>query len=116
MRIALCGYLGSGCTEVAEVLASEFGLQTFNTSKILESVKNFDSLSRSGEIDMDEVVTKKLDDILKSDNVIIEGRSAFLALNTKGIIKVFLNTPHRGQNKARGGKKRNTGRQSQGRH
>jgi len=93
MRIALCGYLGSGCTEVAEVLASEFGLQTFNTSKILESVKNFNSLSRSGEIDMDEVVTKKLDDILKSDNVIIEGRSAFLALNTKGIIKVFLNTP-----------------------
>ena len=93
MRIALCGYLGSGCTEVAEILASEFSLQTYNTSKILEMVKNFDSLSRSGEIDMDEVIKNKLDDILKSDNVIVEGRSAFLALGKKGIIKVFLNTP-----------------------
>ncbi len=93
MKIALCGYLGSGCTEVAEVLASEFGLQTFNTSKILETIKNFDSLSRSGEIDIDEVIRNKLDEILRSDNVIIEGRSAFLALNKKGVIKVFLNTP-----------------------
>ena len=73
MRIALCGYLGSGCTEVAEILASEFSLQTYNTSKILEMVKNFDSLSRSGEIDMDEVIKNKLDDILKSDNVIVRG-------------------------------------------
>ncbi len=93
MRIALCGYLGSGCTEVAEILASDFGLQTFNTSKILETVKNFDSLSRSGEIDMDEVIRNKLDDILKGDNVVVEGRSAFLALGKKGVIKVFLNTP-----------------------
>jgi cytidylate kinase len=93
MRIALCGYLGSGCTEVAEILASEFSLQTYNTSKILESVKDFDSLSRSGEIDMDDVVTKKLDEILKGDNIIVEGRSAFLALNRKGVIRVFLNTP-----------------------
>jgi cytidylate kinase len=93
MKIALCGYLGSGCTEVAEVLASEFGLQAFNTSKILEMVKNFDSLSRSGEIDLDEVVKNKLDEILRSDNVIIEGRSAFIALNKKGVIKIFINTP-----------------------
>jgi len=91
MRIALCGYLGSGCTEVAEVLASEFGLETYNTSKILASIRDFDSLSRSGEIDIDEIIKDKLDEILKNDNVIIEGRSAFIILNKKGVVKIFLN-------------------------
>jgi cytidylate kinase len=92
MKIALCGYLGSGCTEVAEVLAGEFGLETFNTSRILGSIKNFDSLSRSGEVDLDEVIKSKLDEILKNDNVIVEGRSAFIILNRKDVIKIFLNT------------------------
>jgi len=91
MKIALCGYLGSGCTEVAEVLASEFGLETYNTSKILESIKDFDSLSRSGEIDIDEVIKDRLEEILKNDNIIIEGRSAFIILNKKGVVKIFLN-------------------------
>jgi cytidylate kinase len=92
LKIALCGYLGSGCTEVAEILASEFELETFNTSRILESIKNFDSISRSGEIDVDEVIRSKLDEILKTDNLIIEGRSAFMILNRKDVIKIFLNT------------------------
>ncbi len=91
MKIALCGYLGSGCTEVAEILASEFGLETFNTSKILESIKDFDSLSKSGEIDIDEVIKNKLDEILKNDNIIVEGRSAFIILDEKGVVKIFLN-------------------------
>jgi cytidylate kinase len=92
LRIALCGYLGSGCTEVAEILASEFDLETFNTSRILESIKNFESISRSGEIDIDETIKNKLNEILKNDNIIIEGRSAFMILNKKDIIKIFLNT------------------------
>jgi cytidylate kinase len=92
LKIALCGYLGSGCTEVAEILASEFELETFNTSRILESIKNFDSISRSGEIDVDEIIRSKLDEILKTDNLIIEGRSAFMILNRKDVIKIFLNT------------------------
>jgi cytidylate kinase len=91
VKIALCGYLGSGCTEVAEILAGEFGLETFNTSRILESIRNFDTLSRSGEIDVDNVVRDKLDGILRNDNVIVEGRSAFIVLNKKGVIKIFLN-------------------------
>jgi cytidylate kinase len=91
MKIALCGYLGSGCTEVAEILAGEFGLETFNTSRILRSIRNFDSLSGSGEIDIDKVVKDELDEILKNDNIIIEGRSAFIVLNIKGVMKIFLN-------------------------
>jgi cytidylate kinase len=91
MKIALCGYLGSGCTEVAEILAGEFGLETFNTSRILKSIRNFDSLSRSGEIDVDKVIRDELDEILKNDNIIIEGRSAFIVLNKKDVVKIFLN-------------------------
>lgn len=91
MKIALCGYLGSGCTEVAEILASEFNLETFNTSRVLGAIKNFDSLSRSGEIDLDMVIKNRIDEILKNDNVVIEGRSAFIILNRKDVIKIFLN-------------------------
>ena len=93
MKIALCGYLGSGCTEVAEVLASTFNLEVFNTSRILSSLGDLSSLSRSGEIDMDKIIRDKLMEILKGDNVIIEGRSAFMLLNRKDVIKIFLNAP-----------------------
>jgi len=93
MKIALCGYLGSGCTEVAENLASKFELEIFNTSGIIGSVKDFETLSRSGEIDLDIVIKGKLEEILKRDNVIVEGRSAFMLLDRKDLIKIFLNTP-----------------------
>jgi cytidylate kinase len=91
MKIALCGYLGSGCTEVAEILASEFGLETFNTSRILGLVRNFRSLSISGEINIDGLIKDKLDGILEKDNVLIEGRSAFFILDRKDVLKIFLN-------------------------
>jgi cytidylate kinase len=90
MKIALCGYLGSGCTEVAEILAGDFGLETFNTSRILGLVENFNSLSVSGEINIDGLVKDKLDEILKRDNLIIEGRSAFMILNRKDVLRIFL--------------------------
>ena len=93
MKIALCGYLGSGCTEVAEILASKFELETFNTSVIIESIKDFKSYGTSGEIDLDTVIKSKLEEILKRDNVIIEGRSAFMLLDKKDVIKIFLSTP-----------------------
>jgi len=91
MKIALCGYLGSGCTEVAEILASKFVLETVNTSSIFESIKNLKTLSRSGEIDMDKIIREKLEEILKGDNVIVEGRSAFMLLDRGNVIKIFLN-------------------------
>jgi len=92
MKIALCGYLGSGCTEVAEILASKFVLETYNTSGLLASVKDFESRTISGEIDLDTVIKGRLDEILKRDNVIIEGRSAFMVLDRKDVVKVFLNS------------------------
>ena len=91
MKIALCGYLGSGCTEIAEILASKFGLESFNTSKIIGSVKSFEAVSRSGEVDLDIFVKTRLEEILKGDNVIVEGRSAFMLLDRRDVIKVFLN-------------------------
>jgi len=91
MKIALCGYLGAGCTEVAEILASKFELETFNTSRVVRSIKDFEPLSGSGEVDFDTVIQTRLEEILKRDNVIIEGRSAFMLLNRKDVMKIFLN-------------------------
>jgi len=93
MKIALCGYLGSGCTEVAEILASKFNLEAFNTSRIFRSIRDFDSLSRSGEVDFNMLIKTKLEEILKRDNVVIEGRSALMLLDRKDVRKIFLVTP-----------------------
>ncbi|MEM1602014.1 MAG: cytidylate kinase family protein [Candidatus Bathyarchaeia archaeon] len=93
MKVAICGYLGSGCTEVAEILAGKFGLEIFNTSRILTMIKDFEPLSRSGEVDVDLIIKNKLEEILQQrDNIIIEGRSAFFLLDRKDVIKVFLNS------------------------
>lgn len=91
LKIALCGYLGSGCTEIAEILAGKFGLDIINTSKILTMIKDFEAMSRSGEVDIDLVIREKLNEVLKRDNIIVEGRSAFFLLDRKDIIKIFLN-------------------------
>jgi cytidylate kinase len=91
MKIALCGYLGSGCTEVAEILSGKFNLEIVNTSRILTAIKDFDALSRSGEVDIDMIIKSKLEEILKRDNIIVEGRSAFFLLDRKDLIKIFLN-------------------------
>ena len=91
MKISLCGYLNSGCTEVAENLASKLELETVNTSSIIDSIKDFESLSRSGEVDLDMVIKTRLEEILKRDNVIVEGRSAFMLLDRKDVTKIFLN-------------------------
>jgi len=93
LKIALCGYLGSGCTEVAEILAARFGLESYNTSSIIGSLRDFNSLSASGEIDFDMVVKNKLQETLKRDNIIVEGRSAFMLLDRRDMVKVFLDAP-----------------------
>ncbi|MCX8170550.1 MAG: cytidylate kinase family protein [Candidatus Bathyarchaeota archaeon] len=93
MKVVICGYLGSGCTEVAEILAGKFGLDILNTSRILGMIKDFEALDRSGEVDIDLIIKNKLEEILRQrDNIIIEGRSAFFLLDRKDVIKVFLNT------------------------
>lgn len=91
MKIAICGYLGSGCTEVAEILAGKLGLEVINTSRILTMIRDFEPLSGSGEVDVDLLIKNKLDEILQRDNVIVEGRSAFFLLDRKDVIKIFLN-------------------------
>lgn len=93
MNLALCGYLGSGCTEVAEVLAGKLELEVYNTSRILGSMKNLESLTMSGEFDFDGVVKTRVEQILKLNNVIVEGRTAFMLLDRKDLVKIFLNTP-----------------------
>jgi len=46
----------------------------------------------SGEIFIDKIIKKKLNEILdKNDNIIVEGRSAFLVLDRRDVIKIFIN-------------------------
>jgi cytidylate kinase len=91
MKIALCGYLGAGCTEIAQILASKYGLETFNTSAFVNQIKPF-MLLNSGKLDFDCVIMRQLEEILKRGNVIVEGRSTFMMLDRNDVIKVFLNT------------------------
>jgi len=97
LKIALCGYLGAGCTRVARILASRLVLKSIdkavNTSGILSSVKDSDLLSNSGETDFDVVVKRRTEDLLKRDNIVVEGRSAFMLLDREDVTRVFLNTP-----------------------
>jgi len=52
----------------------------------------------SGEIFIDKIIKKKLNEILdKNDNIIVEGRSAFLVLDRRDVIKIFINASFEGR-------------------
>jgi len=93
--MALCGYRGSGCTEIAKILASRTKLKSIdiavNTSALLSSIDNIES--KVAEKGLDPVVHDRLDELLEMDDIIIEGRSAFMLLDREDVTKVFLNTP-----------------------
>ncbi len=96
--ILIPGMLGAGCTNVAEILARKLGIQFINTEKIVKKIvieeklsfKQLEAMTLSGEINLEELVKSVVLDYLNEGNIIIEGRSAFLILEKKANIKVFL--------------------------
>jgi predicted cytidylate kinase len=98
MHIAICGQLGSGCTEVAQSLSKKLGLKFVSSSEIVkalvaeyrESFRDFEEKVRSGEVDLDMMMDSQLDEIMEEGDVMVEGRSAFMLLNEKNAFKVLL--------------------------
>jgi cytidylate kinase len=101
MHIAICGPLGSGCTEVGQLLSKRLGLACVSTSDVVrafvasfsEGYRELELHVRSGEIDLDAVIDGELDEILERGGTIVEGRSGFMLLDNKSVFKVLLVAP-----------------------
>jgi cytidylate kinase len=103
VHIAICGELGAGCTEVAQILSKMLGMKFINSASIIkgivvdfrgvhpeESFSEFEQHVLSGEVDLDMMIASKIDELLEQADTIVEGRSAFMLLNQKEVFKVLL--------------------------
>jgi len=103
IHIAICGPLGSGCTGVGQLLSKRLGLPCVSTSDVVRAAWSDGSFTdeyraletqvRSGEVDLDAVIDSELDEILKWGDTIVEGRSGFMLLNNKDVLKILLVAP-----------------------
>ena len=103
MHIAICGPLGSGCTEVGQLLSKRLGLPCVSTSDVVRAAWSEGSFTdeyraleaqvRSGEVDLDAVIDSELDEILERGDTIVEGRSGFMLLDNKDVLKILLVAP-----------------------
>jgi cytidylate kinase len=99
--IAICAHLGSGSTEVAEIVGKRLGFEVYNTDKLLRriaidsnlSFEQLASKSISGEVEIDDVLFSYALDILNKGKVIFEGRSSILVFLAPITLKVFLTAP-----------------------
>lgn len=102
--LLICGQLGSGCTEVAEILSSKMNMTFFNTEKLLHRLAadldlSFSGIARkstSGEVELDESLSGLITSYMHDKHmkrVIIEGRTAFMAFMEPATVKVLLTAP-----------------------
>lgn len=99
--IVICAQLGSGSTEVAEILGKRLGLEVYNTDRILRKIAvdsriSFEELANrtvSGEFDLDQMLYSYALDILNGGKVIFEGRSSLLVFLAPATLKVLLIAP-----------------------
>jgi cytidylate kinase len=107
VHIAVCGELGAGCTEVGEILSKALGLRCINSGDIIrgivvdfsgvhpdETFEEFEDHVQSGEVNLDKMIQGKIDEMLATGDVIVEGRSAFMLLDNEDAFKVLLVAPH----------------------
>jgi len=106
MHIAICGELGSGCTEVGQLLSEMLGIKVINSAAIIKSIVTdlkgvypdesfgkFEEQVLSGEVDLDRMMASEIQDYLEQGDTIVEGRSAFMLLNKSEVFKVLLVCP-----------------------
>ena len=106
MHVAICGELGSGCTEVAEILSKMMEAKVVNSATVIkgivvdfrsvdtdESMGEFERHVASGEVDLDKMIMGEIDDLLELGDTIVEGRSAFMLLKKPSVLKVLLVSP-----------------------
>jgi len=103
MDIALSGELGAGCTEVGQILCRALNRKCISSADIVKSIVldargvhptesfyEFEQHVRSGEVALDKMMIGKIDELLETGDIIVEGRSAFMLLNRKDVFKVLL--------------------------
>ncbi len=101
MRIAVCGELGAGCTEVGQALSERLGLRCVNSAEIIKGIVSdfketfsvFESHVRSGEVDLDKMIDGEIDRLLEMGDAIVEGRAGFMLLDDDRVFKVLLVAP-----------------------
>lgn len=98
VTVLIAGQLASGTTEIAQLVGSSTGLPVENTESFFrkiavefqESFQYLERISKSGEVDLEKVLEGMAKDRIAEGNVIIEGRSALLAIDSDVTLKVFL--------------------------
>lgn len=102
--LLICGQLGTGCTEIADIIASRMNMTFFNTEKLLHrlaadldlSFSGIAGKATSGEVEIDEslsgIITGYMHD-RHMKRVIIEGRTAFMAFLEPATVRVLLTAP-----------------------
>lgn len=99
LKIALCGMLGAGCSEVAQILTAKTGATVVNSETavrqvVTDTTKSFREFQRrvvSGEVDIDRLIQSQLQEAaVENENLVVEGRSGFMLLDDQSFFKVLL--------------------------
>ncbi len=102
MKLLLAGWLGAGCTEVANTISKKRTFRVVNSYVAIRdltrereiSYQAFEEESRSGEFDLDHLLRNKVLEYLEEDgDLIIEGRAALLVLDRQIDLTSFLTAP-----------------------
>jgi len=102
--LLLCGQLGAGCTEVADILAKRMNMTFYNTEKLLHrlaadldlSFSGIAGKATSGEVEIDESIAGLITGYMHDKHmkgVIIEGRTAFMAFLEPTTVRALLMAP-----------------------
>ncbi|MBO3803417.1 MAG: cytidylate kinase family protein [Candidatus Brockarchaeota archaeon] len=104
MNLFMCGQLGTGCTEIAQIVSSRLDMTVFNTEKLLHhlaadlelSFTQLATKATSGEVELDESLSSLVSSFIRDKHVerlIVEGRTAFMVLLEPATLKVLLVAP-----------------------
>jgi len=96
--ILIAGQLASGTTEVAQLVGSSTGLPVESTESFFREIANefqesfqyLERISKSGEVDLEKVLEGMAKDRVAEGDVIIEGRSALMVVDSDVTLRVFL--------------------------
>ncbi|MGQ9515040.1 MAG: cytidylate kinase-like family protein [Thermoproteota archaeon] len=100
----MCGQLGTGCTEIAQIISSRMNMSMFNTEKLLHhlaadlmlSFSQLAAKATSGEVELDESLSSLVSSFVHDkhlEKLIVEGRTAFMILLEPATLKVLLLAP-----------------------
>ncbi|WP_449462848.1 cytidylate kinase family protein [Tardisphaera miroshnichenkoae] len=100
--ILLAADLGAGATEIGEALAKRLNYEVWNYEQAIKtmvvsserSMAEISAEASSGEIDVNQIVASVIRDRMRVQNVIVEGRAAFLFLLEPATLKVRLVAPY----------------------